>query len=137
LDNVHLPGWCEKRVIEQLLSTSSVGLAPYMMELNPTLPNKPFEYMAAGLPILSSLGGELENILRKENIGLNYRGGDSGDLKKQVEWFLAHPTKCKAMGKRAKELFEKEYSANVVYAGFSKYLEGIAMHNGQKDEHAA
>lgn len=130
LNNVHLPGWCEKSVIDQLLSVSSIGVAPYMMELKPTLPNKPFEYMAAGLPILSSLEGELANILRRESIGLQYRGGDSNDFEQKINWFLSHPAETEAMGRRAKALFEEKYSVDIVYPNFVNYLNTISTKAG-------
>jgi glycosyltransferase involved in cell wall biosynthesis len=133
IENVHLPGWCEKPVIDQLLSVSFIGLAPYLMELKPTLPNKPFEYMSAGLPILSSLEGELENILRRESIGLQYRGGNSNDLKQKIDWFLSHPDETKAMGLRAKALFENKYRTDLVYTEFAQYLSMISKSSGDKN----
>lgn len=132
LSNIHLLGWCEKAVIDSILSVSSIGLAPYMMELKPTLPNKPFEYMAAGLPILSSLGGELESIIRRESIGLQYQAGNSDDLKQKIMWFFSHPEETKAMGKRAKALFEKKYNADIVYADLVKHLEKIVSEGAPK-----
>lgn len=126
LENFHLTGWLEKRAIDEILSVSSIGLAPYMMEIVPTLSNKPFEYMASGLPILSSLGGELEDIIRQESIGLQYRCGDSDDLKRKIMWFLSHPEETAAMGQRAKTLFEEKYNADVVYPSLVNHLTKIA-----------
>jgi glycosyltransferase involved in cell wall biosynthesis len=112
--------------VDKILAISSIGLAPYYSIVTPTLPNKPFEYMAAGLPILSSLGGELKTIIEQESIGLQYDADDSNDLKEKIMWFLSHPEKTKEMGLRAKALFEKKYRADVVYADFVKHLEKIA-----------
>jgi len=132
LKNVHLAGWCKKSVIDRILSMSSIGLVPYSIGFEATLPNKPFDYMAAGLPILSSLGGELESIIKHESIGLQYREGNSDDLKRKIMWFLSHPEETKAMGQRAKALFEKKYRADVVYANLVVHLETIAKERMSK-----
>lgn len=70
IKNIVLTGWLDKSSIDEILKVSSVGLAPYSSIGLITLPNKPFEYMAAGLPILSSLEGELKTIIEQQGIGL-------------------------------------------------------------------
>jgi len=82
--------------------------------------------MAAGLPILSSLEGELKAIIEREDIGLQYKASDPIDLKDKIMWFLSHPAETEAMGQRAKALFEKKYNADIVYANLVKHLEKIA-----------
>jgi len=125
LKNVVLTGWLDKTSIDEILKASSVGLAPYSSGRLITLPNKPFEYMAAGLPVLSSLEGELKAIIEQESIGLQYNADDPIDLKDKIMWFFSHPEEMKAMGKRAKALFEKKYNADIVYVDLVKHLEKI------------
>lgn len=60
LSNIVFTGWLDQGSLLELVHISSVGLAPYITGALQSLPNKPFEYLAAGLPILSSLQGELE-----------------------------------------------------------------------------
>ena len=57
LDNVIFTGWFDQAAVRTVLDLSVVGLAPYRDNSGISLPNKPFEYMAAGLPLLSSLHG--------------------------------------------------------------------------------
>lgn len=124
--NIHLIGWSEKWMINKILAISSIGLAPYSSVVAPALSNKPFEYMSAGLPLLSSNEGELKALIEKEFIGLQYNADNSSDLKDKIMWFLSHPEETKAMGQRAKTLFEKKYRADIVYADLVKHLEKIA-----------
>lgn len=134
LKNVVLTGWCEKPQVEEILLSSSVGLTPYTGGAPQTLPNKPFEYMAAGLPILSSLEGELKTIIERENIGLQYKASDPIDLKDKIMWFLSHPEETKAMGQRAKALFEEKYNADIVYPDLVNHLTKIASGRYQTNE---
>jgi glycosyltransferase involved in cell wall biosynthesis len=134
LKNIVLTGWLDKSSIDDILKISSIGLAPYSSGRLITLPNKPFEYMAAGLPILSSLEGELKTIIKQESIGLQYKAGDCNDLKDKIMWFLSHPEEMRAMGRRAKALFERKYNADVVYPCLVKHLTKIAGNGHQINE---
>ena len=134
LDNVLLTGWCEKPQVEEILLNSSVGLTPYTGGAPQTLPNKPFEYMAANLPILSSLEGELKTIIEQEKIGLQYKASNPIDLKDKIMWFLSHPEETETMGQRAKALFEEKYNADVVYPSLVDHLTKIASGRYQTNE---
>ncbi|NJO06275.1 MAG: glycosyltransferase family 4 protein [Chloroflexaceae bacterium] len=116
IDTVIFPGWLDERSIHALLKLSSIGLAPYVKGALQSLPNKPFEYMAAGLPILSSLQGELETLITNEHIGKQYQPGNAQSLVDQVRWFLDHPDTATAMGKRSRRLLEERFSTETVYA---------------------
>ncbi len=134
-DNVHMTGWVNGAMVKKILAMSSVGLAPYAQVVAaPTLPNKPFEYMAAEIPILSSIEGELKEIVERESIGLPYKTGNINSLKDKIMWFLSHPEGTKAMGQRAKVLFEEKYNADVVYPGLVDHLIKIASGRYQTNE---
>ena len=125
-NNVHMTGWVDGAMVKRLLHLSSVGLAPYApVVAAPTLPNKPFEYMAAGLPILSSIEGELRTIVEENAIGLQYKAGAVSDLKKKIMWFVSHPEERKKMGVRARALLEQEFDADVVYGNLVGHLKAI------------
>lgn len=134
-DNVHMTGWVNGSIVKKILAISSVGLAPYAQVVaEPTLPNKPFEYMAVGIPLLSSIEGELKEIVERESIGLQYQAGDTKSLKEKIMWFLSHPEETKSMGQRAKALFEEKYNADVIYPGLVDHLSKIASGRCQTNE---
>ncbi len=127
LQNVVFTGWLDQNSIVALLRLSSVGLVAYTAEALQSLPNKPFEYMAAGLPLLSSLRGELAALIRDETIGVQYQPGDAPSLVESIHWFLLNPDARRAMGLRARRLFEERFSAEVVYPRLIQHLEKIAV----------
>ena len=130
LSNIHLTGWLNESMLNKILAVSSVGLAPYAPVVHaPTLPNKPFEYMSMGLPIISSVEGELRAIIEKEGVGLHYKGGNVGSLKDGISWFLSHGDEMLAMGNRAKELFKTRFDADSIYKLFAEHLNFIAQKN--------
>jgi glycosyltransferase involved in cell wall biosynthesis len=126
LDNVVFTGWFDQASIAAILSMSSVGLAPYRDGASMSLPNKPFEYMSFGLPVLSSLSGELEALIRDERIGLHYQAGAPESLTQVIRWLASHAYEREQMGLRARKLFDTRFSPSVVYERFVRHLEGVA-----------
>ena len=126
VSNVTFSGWFDQVSIRAMLNLSSVGLAPYRDDASMSLPNKPFEYMAAGLPLLSSLPGELETLIQDEQIGLQYQAGDVQSLVEKIVWLSEHPSERVAMGQRASKLFEERFRADIIYPRLVAHLEQVA-----------
>ena len=119
-------GWLDRTSVVALLSISSVGLVTYTDTALQSLPNKPFEYMAAGLPLLSSLQGDLETMIGTDRIGLHYRAGDVQSLVEKTIWLAEHQEERVAMGQRARKLFEERFRAEIIYPRFMAHLEQVA-----------
>lgn len=90
------------------------------------MPNKPFEYMASGLPVLSSCLGEMEELLSRTRAGLHYQPGDLGSLVSAVTRLHQEPEWRQELASRALTLYEENYEASRVYSDFSTHLEEVA-----------
>lgn len=123
--NVLFPGWVSSEEIAALVKMAKVGLAPYRSKAKMSLPNKPFEYMAGGLPILSSLKGDLEIILQEFNCGITYEPGDVNGFVRSLLLLKKNDATYSAMRQNAESLFEKHFSADIIYPAFVDYLESI------------
>ena len=66
--------------LQALFAQCDVGIVPMANESWVGIPNKFFDYSAAGLAIVSSLGGESARLLRKYGCGVTYRYGDAASL---------------------------------------------------------
>jgi glycosyltransferase involved in cell wall biosynthesis len=126
LETVTFLGWLDQRELLALLSISGVGLAPYRQDALQSLPNKPFDYMAAGIPTLSSLGGELAELLDREHVGRPYRAHDPASLAESVRWLLEHPLERAEMGRLARALFESFFRAEVIYPRLAAHLVSLS-----------
>ena len=132
LKNVTMTGWVDFQEVCALLGMTDLGLVAYSDIATMSLPNKPFEYMASGIPLLSSLKGELEHIILNNNIGRIYEPGDVASLVSQIKWFLENQGYAKEMGSRALSLFEREFQSEIIYSKLATHLENIARtHHGQ------
>lgn len=127
LPNVTLLGWVDQSAIKTLCGLASVGLCAYSAHALQSIPYKPIEYMAAGLPLLSSLKGEMRSILEKEQCGVYYAPGDPIMLAESVQWYLNNPTERVTMGQKARDLFERRFDAAVIYPEFVRHLERLIL----------
>lgn len=125
LPNVRIPGWVRGPDVVALLSIASVGLAPYAKGALMSLPNKPFEYAAAGIPVVSSLTGELAELIDKHGFGTNYSSGDIAQLTKIIARYANDEVLRTAHGKAGQALWETQLSPTLVNRAFVEYLEDI------------
>lgn len=123
LPNLKITGWLNQQQLQQLLAITDIGLLPYRNIHSPTLRNKPLDFFSMGIPILSSLKGEVAFLIRSEEIGLIFRSGDLISLRGALDSLLNDPEKRREMGKRALQIFHDQYAANRVYPAFVDYLE--------------
>ncbi len=127
-DNVIFPGWVGFPEILTLMRMSSVGLTPYKSISNfiNNLPNKPAEYMSAGLPIVSSLKGELQKLLSNYDCGVTYENGNIDELVSILCELYNNPNRLKSMSKNAYALYKEKFVAEKIYNEMSSYLEKVA-----------
>jgi glycosyltransferase involved in cell wall biosynthesis len=124
-------GWVDRVQIRALMEMSAIGLAPYFpsKDFLMSLPNKPIEYMSAGLPILSTIGGILGDLILQHDIGVVCERPDSGSLAAQIASLIEDPERVRRMGEASLELFERRFDAKVVYPQFSRFLQEVARNN--------
>jgi glycosyltransferase involved in cell wall biosynthesis len=124
--NVLLPGWVNAAQIWTLLRASSVGLAPYVNSENyvRNLPNKPVEYLSAGLPIVSSLQGVLAKLLAENYCGVTYRNGSPDELTRALADLLDSP-RLQQMSEHASALYRSQFVAEHVYSNMHTYLKDV------------
>lgn len=132
LDNLLLLGWVAPAILNVLMRISSIGLVSYAKNAPQTLPNKPFEYFSGGLPVLSSLRGELEQIMSDYDCGLTYEAGNIYELVEDILYLKNNPEKRVQMGKNARLLFEEKYQSDKIYPAMANHIEKIVKINDKE-----
>lgn len=128
LSNVTLTGWLDRDEINALLRLSHVGLAA-CASVRDTMPNKPFEYLSAGLPVLSSLEGEMAEIIARNRIGYSYPPGDAAALFSLVREMATNDSGRREMSDNSKRVFSDVFSSEKIIKTYADYLEQDAIHD--------
>ena len=127
LKNVILPGWIGENEIKALLKKAYVGLVPCRSVEN-AMPNKLFEYLSVGLPLISSLEGEMTELVDRYQFGLNYLPGDLEGLYQCMERLVFDSFLHDEMSQNASKFFNKYGDADMIYDEYSSHIEKIVEH---------
>lgn len=130
LANLTITGWVNQRHLQRILAITDVGLLPYKSIHSPTIRNKPLDFLSMGIPVLSSLRGEVEDLIREYNIGLSYANGNLLDFRKSLDYLLEHGGLRMKMRQQALTVFHGHFSATKIYPAFAEFLENF-LANGQ------
>jgi len=96
-------GWINHEQIFTYIKNCKVGIIPHKVteHVKTTIPNKIFDYLGCGLPVIASDALPMKKILENEHCGITFKSGDADDLKEAV--FKIHNSKYDyaSNGKRA------------------------------------
>lgn len=125
LPSITLLGWLDKNEIDSLLDVTHVGLVP-CNSVNDAAPNKPFEYFSAGIPVISSLKGEMEQLIAEKKVGYSYSCGDVETFSEYIILLSQNESLRKLLSENAVKLYESELKADVIYRAYAEHVESIA-----------
>ncbi|MDR3602415.1 MAG: glycosyltransferase family 4 protein [Desulfosporosinus sp.] len=109
---IHFRGKVPYEQVPELLAKSSIALVPLLPTLNyqKAIPVKLLEYMAAGLPVIGSRFGYIEEIIAKNQCGLLTEPGNPESLARDICALLADPQQALSYGQNGWDAFHREYT---------------------------
>lgn len=127
LPNLTITGWLNQQQLQRLLHITDIGLLPYKDIHTPAIRNKPLDFISMGIPIVSSLRGELAYLMKQHDIGRLFKSGDFASFEKAVNFILNNPARAEKMREHTLELFHKNFSAKEIYQAFAQQLEELVQ----------
>jgi glycosyltransferase involved in cell wall biosynthesis len=108
---VEFRGWMDYEDALTYLSRCDVGLVPHHVteSWQTTIPNKLFDYMSIGKPVLVSDARPTERIVREERCGLVFPDRDERALAEAIV-ALGDPDVREACGQRGREAIRRRYN---------------------------
>jgi glycosyltransferase involved in cell wall biosynthesis len=92
-----------------------------------TSPNKFFDYLAAGLPVLCNYPGWIANIIVEANCGIAVTPGDPVALAGALELLASQPLLVQAMGFNARRMAETTFARDNLASAWLSVLEKAAL----------
>lgn len=108
-------GWVTRRQVADLLGSSRLGLVLLHPVENyfEAQPNKLFEYMAAGLPVVASDFPAWRTLIEQEACGLLVDPLDPKAIADAIQWLLAHSSEAQEMGRRGQAAVHRQFTWHV------------------------
>jgi len=95
-----------------------------------TYPNKVFDYMAAGRPVILAIDGVIRQVVEEANAGIPVPPGDPARVAEAIRFLAHHPQKCREMGSNGRKMIEARFSRTALAAQFTALLESMWRSNG-------
>ena len=108
---------------------SDAAIAPYKNKSDFTIsiPNKVIDSLMLGLPLLSSLEGEVEALIKKYNIGYFYN--ESIPLSDCIKKMKSMDISENHLSKNAKDLYCSKFEFNKVYDSLALHIERLKIYD--------
>lgn len=111
-DRVNAIGVVGRDGVREILGRSLAGLVTFYPLPNhvDAQPNKMFEYMSSGLPVIASNFPLWKQIIEGNQCGLCVDPLDPGAIAEAIDYVVSHPDEARAMGERGKKAVYEKYN---------------------------
>lgn len=126
LDNCIFLGQMPKKELNDVMARADIGLmvlANVPAFYYGTSPNKFFDYIASGLPIVNNYPGWLADMINKNNCGLAVEPEKPELFADALETLSADPEMRKEYGRNGRSLAEREFARDLLGGQFVDFLE--------------
>jgi glycosyltransferase involved in cell wall biosynthesis len=125
LPNVRFLGWVGAKDLAKAYASSHVGLACYRRGATQSVTYKLFDYLAAGMPIVHSLPGEMEALVAREKVGRFFEPEDADGLCAIVKELCAERDSLPEWSKAARRFAEAQGDSAKTYQRMAAFLERL------------
>lgn len=108
-------GFVGREAVRDLLTESVAGLVTFLPLPNhiDAQPNKMFEYMSAGVPVIGSHFPLWKQIIEDNQCGLCVDPLAPQAIAKAVDYLITHPEEAEKMGRNGQRAVQKKYNWNI------------------------
>lgn len=111
--NFEVTTWVDYTEIPRILANSTIGIILFRsVHYNSMMgiPNKLFDYMAAGIPVVASNLPNISKIINDANCGILVDPDDETTVANALEYLFEHPDEAEKLGKNGKEAVCLKYN---------------------------
>jgi glycosyltransferase involved in cell wall biosynthesis len=105
-------GQCQRSQVADILSISSAGLVLFKpgANHNNAQPNKMFEYMSAGIPVIASNFPLWREIVEGNRCGICVNPLSIDEISQAIRWVFDHPDEAAEMGENGRRAIRSKYN---------------------------
>ncbi|PKO18238.1 MAG: glycosyltransferase WbuB [Chloroflexi bacterium HGW-Chloroflexi-10] len=135
LSNVSWVDPIEKNEIGKFFSEMDAGIAILKpIDLyKTTYPNKVFDYMAAGLPVVLAIDGVIRDVVEEANAGIFVKPGSPEDFAEKIKILIDDPKNLKQLGINGKLYMKQNFDRNLFSGKLLEIMEDANKTYGRKN----
>jgi glycosyltransferase involved in cell wall biosynthesis len=137
LGNVHFLPPLSKRDMAAALTAADVcaAILKPIPDYKTTYPNKVFDYMAAGRPVVLAIDGVIRQVVEEAGAGLFVPPGDAQALAQAVQTMAANPARRRRMGESGRACVERRFDRRILAEKLAQVMERtVAEHKGSASQ---
>lgn len=125
LKNQHFLPPVPKTDMAQALAAADVCIAILKpIEMYKTVyPNKVFDYMAAGRPVILAIDGVIREVVESAQAGTIVQPGDAAAMADAIRYYAAHPDAGALQGKNGRRYLETHFDRTVLAQGLLEIMQ--------------
>lgn len=108
-------GWLGRSDYARVLASSVAGLVTFLPAPNHinAQPNKMFEYMSAGRPVIASNFPLWRDIIEGNECGLCVDPKEPQEIANAINWLITHPVEARRMGENGRRAVKEKFNWDV------------------------
>lgn len=113
--NVDELGFVDREGVRSILSCSVAGLVTFLPLPNhiDAQPNKMFEYMSAGIPVIASNFSLWREIIEGNDCGLCVNPMNPAEIAEAIDFLVENPVRAREMGEKGKHAVHEYYNWHI------------------------
>lgn len=119
---VTFTGYLHGAALDAEMRQADIGIVPFFPQSGVAVPYKAGDYLSYGLPLLSTLPGELAELIAHYKCGQTYAAGDPETLLQAMTPYLKNSTKLETEKANAQRCFEENLNREKTYPLFCNWL---------------
>jgi glycosyltransferase involved in cell wall biosynthesis len=114
-ENVTMYGYVGREQVKEILSQSVAGLVTFLPAPNhvDAQPNKMFEYMSAGIPVIGSNFDLWKEVIEENNCGICVDPNSPEAIATAIDYLVVHPEVAEKMGRNGKKAVYEKYNWDI------------------------
>jgi glycosyltransferase involved in cell wall biosynthesis len=127
VDCIKYLGWVPFHQISELIRNADLCLVPHVNNecINSTIPNKLFQYLAMGKPVLVSNATPLKRVIQEFDCGYVFESGSSNSFAKQVKSAIESPNTRKRFAENAPRAIQEKYKWEICAKPLLEYYNSL------------
>lgn len=126
--NIYFLGKLDHLKLIELYKKTDILMCSYSKNSKVSMPTKAFDAINHNLPIITSIDGDLGDLIKSNKIGYFYAAGSSVSMSNIINYIADNPNLIKEMRQRIKDI-KNLYTIDAQYKNFINLVEDIYKKN--------